>query len=445
MRHNRGSSGSMRLVYAAALVLNAHAAAVLGAVPPHPLSFQQGHPAAFSPRPAEGASGVVFDNTYQVPPPKGPDIQPAQYAADLGSTQRAIEAIAADLNLTWRLRREVFGVEGEGGLLAGTPVLLRSETTPIAVLPAPANLIPSLSGTRRWPRDGVFFEPASIRPDLPAGLPYGTTMFIARTPGPWVSDSLTPRMQGVPREALPEISPRGVNPYHIRGRVVDRLGLLAAHHLRLDDEIIGGASTAMVTRSIWYFKINIANPHGQPRARRRIGPLEDATVIKDWCFPIMDGNGQARPAEDPRKAERSSPYENLVTTSLIEFPFKHQQAPVVLPTAFEIPRDTMGEPHRAALAAYDRTETIVLPQRLIEAARGVVIVRKASSWRPMAPDIIIDSDSTNPKDILGVYISQIVEDDRLIDALCDLCGAPRPAGERRAALIERVSTIRDSF
>lgn len=414
--------------------------AAYAASPPFPLSFQDPNPpnpASVKLYSAEGGSGIVFDNTYRVPAASWPN-------ADLGPEQRAIEAIASAAKIKWGHRREVFGLAGDGGLLTGKPVASGTEPLPITILPSPINVVSSLAGVKRSPADGVFVEPRSIRPDT-RGTSRGVTVFVPRTGGAWASDSLTPRMQGVAKASLPSIIPPGVRcVISIRGRVVDRRGVLTADHLGLYDDIIGSASTAMITRSIWYYRLNVANPHKGKRSGSRMGVLDDAATIEDWCFPIMDANGQARPEDDPRKAERSSPYENLVSTSLIEFVIKNQQAPVVLPTVYELPGDAMGDEHDAALAAYEGTETIVLPQRLIDAAGGVVIVRKAASWRPMAQDIVIDADTKNHAGMLGVYISQVVTDERLVDAVCELAGvAPPPAGAERAALVERIAKLRE--
>jgi hypothetical protein len=131
-----------------------------------------------------------------------------------------------------------------------------------------------------------------------------------------------------------------------------------------------------------------------------------------------------------------------VTTRLIEFPLKSQQAPIVLPTAWDMSDEINGASYSARKEAYEGTETIVLPQRLIDAAGGIVIVRKAPSWRPLAPDIVIDADTKNHTGILGVYLSQVVTDERLIDALAELCGKAPPVGAARDAVLEAVGAAR---
>ena len=115
----------------------------------------------------------------------------------------------------------------------------------------------------------------------------------------------------------------------------------------------------------------------------------------------------------------------------------------MLPTVYYAGSDPMGKEYVAAQSAYEGTETVVLPQRLIDAAGGVVIVRKASSWRPLAQDVIIDGNTMNTAGILGVYVSQVVTDERLVDALCELCGVPKPTGQRRVEIIKSVRKARE--
>ena len=409
--------------------------AIAQPVPLPPLSFQSGAadlPRAIAPK-VELARGIVFDDRYRVPTASWPN-------ADLSFEQAAIRAIVQSLQLRWELAREVYGVAPAASPLSAAPVLIGKETVPIAIVPDPQNVVSSLAGVKPSPKDGVFFAPGDIRPKITGGFS-GITIYIPRTGAGQVSGPLTPRMQGVPPSAVP-ISPiKGKEP-DVLGRVVSRYGVMGADQLGIYDDIIAQASTTMITRSIWYYRLEVANPHKGKRRGGRIGVLDDATVFNDWCFPIMDANGQARGPDDVRKAERSSPYENLVTTKLLDFPIKGQQAPIVLPTAWYSSHDTMSAEYKAIFDAYEGTETIVLPQRLIDAAGGVVIVRKAESWRPLAQDVVIDADTKNHTGILGVYVSQIVTDDRLIDALVELCGKAPPTGAARAALLESVSKAR---
>ena len=49
----------------------------------------------------------------------------------------------------------------------------------------------------------------------------------------------------------------------------------------------------------------------------------------------------------------------------------------------------------------------------------------------------------NTAGILGVYVSQVVTDERLVDALCELCGVPKPTGQRRVEIIKSVRKARE--
>ncbi len=380
------------------------------------------------------ARGFVIDERYRVP-------SSTSAAADITAEVDAIGIIARTLDLKWSLNRDVYSVPADMSPLTAKPVVLRNEPLPIAILPSPVNVVTSLAGVPPSADSGLFMQPGTIRPKI-AGAISGITIFVPRKGDGLVSDSLTPRMQGVAASAVPT-TPFVGDRYLTLGRVVSRYGVMGADKLDIYDDIIAQASTAMITRSIWYYQLELANPHKGKRRGGRLGVLDDASILGDWCFPIMDGNGQARPADDNRRAERASPYENLVTTRLVEFPITGQQVPIIVPTAWDTSGDTMSAGYKAKLNAYEGTETIVLPQRLIDAAGGVVIVRKSASWRPLAEDIVIDSDTKNHAGILGVYISQVVTDDLLIDALAELCGKIPPTGKARDALRDSVSKGRD--
>ncbi|MDP2323942.1 MAG: hypothetical protein Q8N51_07930 [Gammaproteobacteria bacterium] len=267
-------------------------------------------------------------------------------------------------------------------------------------------------------------------------------VYLPRHPDRQATDYRTPRPQGVSAKSVPTTVGLG-DPLVASGRLVNGLGVIAADMNDVYDSVVGQASVAMATRNIWYYRIEVANPHKGKRRGTRMGVLDDASVVEDWCFPIMDANGQSRGNDDPRRAERGYPYENLVTTGLVDFPIKGQQAPVVLPTGWAAKGERSSPVYEKTKGLFDGTETIVLPQRLIDAAGGVVIVRKAASWRPLAEDIIIDADTMNHRGILGVYISQVVTDERLIDALAEMCGKPTPTGAARASLLDSVAKIRE--
>ena len=377
---------------------------------------------------------IAFDDRYRIPNSQAPD-------ADFSYEQAAIRSVVQKLNVAWSLSRDVYGIPAGADPLSTPPRLVGMESVPITVLPDPINVVAALAGVKPSPSDGVFLEPTSVRPDVRGGKG-AVTVFFPRMAGGWISDSETPRMQGVSKEVLPN-SPAQTDRYKTLGRIISRYGVMAADHLGLYDDIIGSARTVMITKSIWYYEVQVANPHKGKRRGSRMGVLDDATHLEDWCFPILDANGQARPGDDARRTERSSPYENLVTTALVDFPLKCQQVPVVLPTVYYAGSDPMEKEYVAAQSAYEGTETVVLPQRLIDAAGGVVIVRKAASWRPIAQDVIIDANTMNTDGILGVYVSQVVTDERLVDALCELCGVPKPTGQRRVEIIESVRKARE--
>jgi hypothetical protein len=404
-------------------------------LPLPPLSFES---RASPQQKAEGAKlvppgAIAFDDRYRVPNSQAPD-------ADFSYEQAAIRSVVQNMHLKWTLSRGVYGIPASSDPISTPPQLVGMESVPITVLPDPLNVVAALAGVKPSPSEGVFLEPTSVRPDVRGGKG-AVTVFFPRVAGGWISDSETPRMQGVSKAVLPN-SPAKTDRYKTLGRIVSRYGVMAADHLGLYDNIIGSAGTVMITKSIWYYQVEVANPHKGKRRGSRMGVLDDATHLEDWCFPILDANGQARPSDDARRTERSSPYENLVTTALVDSPLKGQQVPVVLPTVYYAGSDPMGKESVAAQTAYEGTETVVLPQRLIDAAGGVVIVRKATSWRPLAQDVIIDGNTRNTADVLGVYVSQVVTDERLVDALCELCGEQKPTGQRRVEIIESVSKAR---
>ena len=367
---------------------------------------------------------IAFDDRYRVPNSQAPN-------ADFSYEQAAIRSVVQNLNLKWSLSRGVYGIPARSDPLSTPPQLVGMESVPITVLPDPLNVVAALAGVKPSPSEGVFLEPTSVRPDVRGGKG-AVTVFFPRMAGGWISDSETPRMQGVSKEVLPN-SAAQTDRYKTLGRNVSRYGVMAADHLGLYDDIIGSAGTVMITKSIWYYQVHVANPHKGKRRGSRMGVLDDATHLEDWCFPILDANGQARPSDDARRTERSSPYENLVTTALVDSPLKGQQVPVVLPTVYYAGSDPMGKEYVG----------VDLAVAEIDAAGGVVIVRKASSWRPLAQDVIIDGNTMNTAGILGVYVSQVVTDERLVDALCELCGVPKPTGQRRVEIIKSVRKARE--
>lgn len=399
-----------------------------------PLSFE-GH-AVIAPGLLDAdlaARQFVVDERYRVP-------VTSESFASMVPEIRSIAAVARALDLRWSFQREVYERGTTENALTLPPVVARTEPVPIVILPEPRRVVDAMMGAKPSAKGGVFVVPESVRPTIGGGYT-GITVYVPRVAGEQVSDAMTPRMQGVAPSGVPR-TPSQADSFVRLGRVVSRQGLMGVDRLGIYDDVIAQASTAMITHCIWYYRLEIANPHKGKRRGGKMGVLDDATILYDWCFPIMDANGQARPAGDARSAERASPYENLVTTRLIEFPLKLQQAPVVLPTAWDTSDEINGASYSARKEAYEGTETIVLPQRLIDAAGGIVIVRKASSWRPLAPDIVIDADTKNHTGILGVYLSQVVTDERLVDALAELCGKAPPLGAARDAVLEAVGAAR---
>lgn len=360
--------------------------------------------------------------------------------ADLDRTRDAVGVIVEALDLRWKIESEVYGLPSGGDALTARPVRLRMESVSLTLLPSPQDIVMALADAKASSPEGTVWAPDSIRPkNVP--LPSSRCVYLARKLDRQATDYRTPRPQGTPAKAIPITLGMG-DPLTASGRLIDQLGIIAADMNHAYDSVIGAASVAKASRNIWYYRIEVANPHKGPRRGSALGVLDDATVVSDWCFPIMDANGQARGNDDPRRAERGYPYENLATTTLIDFPIKGQQTPLVLPTAWSSEGPRSSPQYEQSKMQYDGTETIVLPQRLIDAAGGVVIVRKAASWRPLAQDIVIDADTKNPAGTLGVYVSQVVTNDRLIDALAELCGKTPPTGAARAALLETVSKTR---
>lgn len=384
--------------------------------------------------PAMTKRGFPLDGSRRVP-------SAPESAADFDRVRDAVAVVVEALDLRWSFEREVYALPAGGDPLTSKPILSKKETVPLTVLPSPHDIVWAMAEAKTLVPDRQMWAPESIRPKI-QGKVAASCVYLPRHPDRQATDYRTPRPQGIPAKSVPTTVGMG-DPLVASGRLVNGLGVIAADMNGVYDSVIGQASVVLATRNIWYYRIEVANPHKGKRRGGRMGVLDDASVLEDWCFPIMDANGQSRGDDDPRRAERGYPYENLVTTRLVDFPIQAQQAPVVLPTGWTSDGERSGPAHETMKGLFDGTESIVLPQRLIDAAGGVVIVRKAASWRPLAQDIVIDADTKNHAGILGVYVSQIVTDERLIDAMSELCGEAPPTGDARAALVEAVSKARE--
>ena len=184
---------------------------------------------------------IAFDDRYRVPNSQAPN-------ADFSYEQAAIRSVVQNLNLKWSLSRGVYGIPARSDPLSTPPQLVGMESVPITVLPDPLNVVAALAGVKPSPSEGVFLEPTSVRPDVRGGKG-AVTVFFPRMAGGWISDSETPRMQGVSKEVLPN-SAAQTDRYKTLGRNVSRYGVMAADHLGLYDDIIGSAGTVMITKSI---------------------------------------------------------------------------------------------------------------------------------------------------------------------------------------------------
>jgi hypothetical protein len=364
---------------------------------------------------------------------------------DLERLSASVSLVFNSLDLHWTLRREEFGIVASAGFVTAPAQRLGERIVPLTLLPSPDCFVRAVAGSSPNPSVGLFRVPTSTRPETKGIFGGYATTYLSRVAKESYVGGVVPLPQGVTRAELPPSSITRLT-QAAPGRFVSEVGAMMLDKYGRYNDIVGEVRVEVFTREIWYLRMLIVDPNF---AKRRVhdgrnnGIFDEAVAHYDWCFPIMDANGQLRGEDDPRKNERSTPFENLVTQNLIDLPIKGHLAPIVVPTRWFPPASVSAEELKALKAKYNETETIVLPQRLIDAAGGVVIVRKAASWKPLAQDVIIDADTKNHAGILGVYVSQIVTDERLIDAMSELCGKEPPKDAQRAVLVEAVSKARD--
>lgn len=189
---------------------------------------------------------------------------------------------------------------------------------------------------------------------------------------------------------------------------------------------------------------------GQPGGAALLGAVRvRALTAQIWCveasdasgtrtdflaYPIEDGNGGARAVQPPRTPETR--FENTATSPLFSTTFgRHSWLKLPLPMTTEqwtaTDRDKVGRVE----------ERIVIPAPLLDAAQGVVLVRKGPQWKPFQGDFILDGDlsafATDPQSILKVVISSSAPPRRLIELFrhlhCQPSDAPISDADLKAA------------
>ncbi len=160
--------------------------------------------------------------------------------------------------------------------------------------------------------------------------------------------------------------------------------------------LVGSIRTWPSTDRVWGYSIL-----DEPRTARQ-------QPEQGWMFAIAEANSMPRTA-NLLKNVRASSTTNHVETNLIEPRWPETLVPFIMPRPYKENENEEG------------TEAIVISDRMLDAANGVLMVRAAATWSSEFPDFVIDDDPANHARVLAVFIDHRVSDERLIEIVKELC------------------------